>query len=291
MAQDGCTELHGLHVCRGEMGVNTVYWERYRVAIDPAVEPPRLPGRARRVLLTHGHADHIRYAAALREEGATVLAPRPCLPLIEDPHVNHMATTGWAGPVPEDYITRYFLGPGTRVDYTIEPGMALPGVSAYAAPGHTPGSMVYIVHADAKILVAGDAVYGAVYLRDTPLLYHTDTTAWLQTLERLRGLDPDALIPGHGEPATSKKEARKLIDMNIEKIREMLRLALSALDSDEWLTGDEAAMRLAELTGYARSKRAYSILAPTTRALLHHLAEQGQAERRVEKGVLVWRKA
>jgi len=290
VAPDGCTGLHGLHVCRGEMDVNTVYWSRYRVAIDPAVEPPRLPRRARRVLLTHGHADHTRYAAALREEGATVLAPRLCLPLVEDPRLNHMATTGWAGPVPEDYITRYFLGPGTRVDYTIEPGMALPGVAAHAAPGHTPGSLVYLVHADAAVLVAGDAVYGSQYLRETPILYHTDTAAWTDTLSRLKTLDFDALVPGHGEPASSRREAMKLIDRNIEKIGEMLRLALSALDPDEWITGDEAAMRLAELTGYARSRRAYSILAPTTRALLHHLAEQGQAERTVYRGVIMWRR-
>jgi glyoxylase-like metal-dependent hydrolase (beta-lactamase superfamily II) len=273
------------------MGVNTVYGTAYRAVFDPALPPGRLPERPRRVLLTHGHADHIRYAEELRRAGATVFAPRLCLPLVEDPRLNHMATMGWAGPVPEDYITRYFVGPGARVDYTLEQGMALPGVEALATPGHTPGSLSYLVHTPrGLVLVAGDTVYGTGYLDATPVLYHTDTTAWLESLNRLARDPPDALVPGHGEPVEGRRASRSLIEANRAKIEEMLRLALEALDTGQWVTGDEAAARLAEATGYARSRRAYSILGPATRALLHALVIQGRAEMAIVRGVPAWRR-
>jgi glyoxylase-like metal-dependent hydrolase (beta-lactamase superfamily II) len=202
-----------------------------------------------------------------------------------------MATTGWAGPVPDWEITRYFLGPGVRVDYTVEEGMVAPGVSGLHTPGHTPGSMSYMVHVgDLVVLVAGDTVYGYEYLSETPILYHTDTLAWMRSLEQLREANIDILVPGHGGVVDGKVEARKLIDKNLEAARRMLDLALGALDPDEWATGDEVAARLAEATGYARSGRAYSILGPTTRALLHALAAMGEAEEAVQRGVIVWRR-
>jgi len=284
-------ELAGLLACTGEMKVNTVYWSRYRVVVDPAVGPGALPERPRRVLVTHGHADHFRYAAAYREAGAAVLAPRLCAPMVEEPRLNQMATTGWAGPVEDWEITRYFLGPGVRVDYTLEEGMALPGVSALHTPGHTPGSMSYVFETGAgRVLVAGDTVYGREFLEETPLLYHTDTVAWIASLERLRGLGVDALVPGHGGPVEGRAEARGLVEANLAAVRGMLRLALSVLDPDAWVTGDEAAARVAEATGYARSRRAYSIVGPATRALLHALASMGEAEEDVRRGVMVWRR-
>ncbi len=279
-------------VCGGEMGVNTVYIEKLRVVTDPAVEPSALPGRPRRVLLTHGHADHARYASALRGKGAWVHAPRLCAWMLEDPRLNHMATTGWAGPVPEWMITRYFLGPGVRVDFHVDPGMVLPGVTAMAAPGHTPGSLVYLVETAAGVVaVAGDTVYGYSYLEATPILYHTDTLAWLDTLSRLRETGVDLLVPGHGDPVEGSREARRLVERNIEKIEEMLGLVHSLLPRGEPVTGDEAAAAVAEATGYARSRRAYSILGPTVRALLMALTRRGQAELVTRSGVPAWRRA
>jgi len=286
-----CTDYGWGVVCVGEMEVNTVYIEPLRLVVDPAVEPSTLPGRPRRVLLTHGHADHARYAAALRERGAWVHAPRLCAWMLEDPRLNHMATTGWAGPVPEWMVTRYFLGPGVHVDFLVEPGMVLPGVSAAAAPGHTPGSLVYLAETSRGVVaVAGDTVYGYSYLEATPVLYHTDTVAWLDTLRRLTSLGLDAVVPGHGDPVEGSRDARRLVERNAAKIEEMLRLVKGVLPRGEALTGDEAAAAVAEATGYARSRRAYSILGPTVRALLMALVHRGEAELVVRSGVPAWRR-
>ncbi len=286
----GCADLLGLLVCRGEMGVNTVVEPRLGLVFDPAVAPGGLPAKVRVVAATHGHADHIRFAAAYRDAGAVVYVPRHCVALAENPGINYMATMGWAGPVEEEYITRYFVGGGVRVDYPVEPGMLLPGVSALPAPGHTPGSMVYLVEAPrGRVLVAGDTVYGRDYLGATPVLYHTDAVAWLSTLRGLLDVGFDALVPGHGEPAVGK-EARRLLEENIAKVEEMMMLVYRLLPPGRWVYGDEAAALVARETGYARSRRAYSILGPTVRALLRALARRGLLAEAMVEGVPAWKK-
>ncbi|WP_168371213.1 MBL fold metallo-hydrolase [Pyrodictium occultum] len=267
------------------MAVNTVVVPG-ALAVDPSL--PLEPVRA--VLLTHGHADHFRYAGALRERGARVYAPRHCLPLVENPSINYMATMGWAAGFEENYITPYFVGRGVRVDEPVEPGRAVSGealVDALHAPGHTPGHLVYIIEAGGvRLLAAGDTVYGGEYLKGNPVLYHTDTLSWMRTLGMLERLDFDILVPGHGAPV-ERREARRLIDLNRGKIEEMLRLAESALD-DEPAAGDEVIERLFEATGLARSRRAYSVYMPSVRALLNALTALGRARRVVENGVPKW---
>lgn len=286
-----CTELGGALVCVGDMRTNTTIIGD--VVVDASLPLARLPIKPRLLLLTHGHADHFRYAHEYRGSGMVVAAPRHCLPLIENPAINQMATIGWAGPIDEELVTRYFVGKGVRVDILLEPGQVATGIEALAAPGHTPGHLVYLAEAgDARVLVAGDTVLGKDYLEKTPLPYHT-STLWLEgSLNRIKVLDIDALIPGHGEVAIGKREARRLVEANLAKIESMLRLVESVLPGpgEDPAYVDEVVARIAEKLGYARSKRAYSALSPTIRALLLALNHRGLVESLPYKGVLAWRR-
>ncbi len=283
----GCERLLGALVCEGRMGVNAV--AHRGVVVDPSLDPGV---EASAVLVTHGHWDHFSAAPLLRGRGARVYAPRLCRGFVEEPRLYWMVTLCWAGPVEERVVTRYFTGGGVAVDAVAEPGRVLPGVEAVEAPGHTPGSMVYILEAPGgRLLAAGDTVYGWSYLERSPFLYHVDSVAWLSTLERLRGLDVDALVPGHGEPVEGR-EARRLVEANMGKLRDMLGLVERLLPGplEEPVYADEVAARLAEATGYQSSRRVYSILCPTVRALLRGLAALGRAEELMVRGVPAWRR-
>lgn len=277
----------GVRICRGDFAVNTLVYSD-RLAVDPS----RVLSPVRAVLITHGHVDHFRYATPLREKGATVYAPRFCAPLVEEPRINYMATMGWAAGFEERYITPYFVGKGTRVDVLVEQGSLEAGgvhVNTIPTPGHTPGHTAYLVEAGGTVfLAAGDAVYGEEYLEGNPILYHTDTLRWLESLDILEGLDFDVLVPGHGHPVEAR-EARRVIKRNREKVREMLSLVESVL-GEEPLSGDEVIELLLEATGLARSRRAYSIYMPSVRALLNALTALGRARRDLVKGVPKWRK-
>jgi len=285
-----CVPVCGLRVCRGVFEVNTVV--AAGVVIDPSLDPGGVVAEA--ALITHGHADHFSYAWLLRGRGARVYAPRHCVAFVENPLVNHMATIGWAGE-PPDTVTLHFHGRGVRVDVLVEEGpvLELEGlrVEAYSTPGHTPGHHSYLVETGSgRVLVAGDVVYGEEYLRRYPLLYHTHTVQWMRSLEKLARLDPDALIPGHGSPVEGAARARRLIEMNMDKVDEMMRL-VEGLLGEECIYFDEAIASAARATGLSRSRRAYSVLSPTVRALLLALHSSGRASMELKDGVPCWLRA
>ncbi len=285
-----CMRVYEVTVCRGGFEVNTSVVGG--LVFDPSLDLRGVFEGVGAVLLTHGHADHFSYAWALRGVGARVYAPRHCMPLVEDTLINHMATMGWAGD-PPDMVTLHFHGRSVRVDVLVEEGPVIEEqglrVEAVHTPGHTPGHMSYIVETGrGRILIAGDTVYGREYLARYPLLYHTNTSQWLGSLERLAALEPDAIIPGHGGPVEGGAESRRLIEDNMEKVEEMARLIEELLPGDSCLYFDEAIAMAARATGLSRSSRAYSVLSPTVRALILLLYRRGRASMELKDGVPCW---
>ncbi len=80
------------------------------------------------------------------------------------------------------------------------------------APGHTPdGLAVYI--REEKVLFAGDAVM------PIPYLPHGDPEQFIQTMRRLKKLNPDHLVQGHGRPLL-RGEVNEVLDQNIAYIKQ-----------------------------------------------------------------------
>ena len=79
-----------------------------------------------------------------------------------------------------------------------------------AVPGHTPGDIA-IYHPRSKVLFAGDAILEGMdpYVRPDSISIKT----WIKYLERLKELDIEWILPGHG--ALSKPD---IIDSNIRHI-------------------------------------------------------------------------
>jgi cyclase len=66
-------------------------------------------------------------------------------------------------------------------------------------PGHTPGQLAVHVPEE-RVVFVGDTVFSHCQT----WLYTSDVDQWLNSLERIRQLDFDHLIPGHG-PVTTKQ--------------------------------------------------------------------------------------
>jgi hypothetical protein len=93
-------------------------------------------------------------------------------------------------------------------------------------PGHTPGATAYLWNSGGhRVLFTGDTIYlrGGDWV--TAVLDSSDREAYIESLELIRELDFDVLVPwiaGAGEPfhaVTSHADARRRIDALIEDVK------------------------------------------------------------------------
>jgi cyclase len=79
--------------------------------------------------------------------------------------------------------------------------------------GHTPASLgVYLP--EERVLFAGDNVV----CNEHPMMAHANSLAWLESIERIRALPIDIIVPGNGEPCG--KEALDPLERYICELRE-----------------------------------------------------------------------
>jgi len=74
-------------------------------------------------------------------------------------------------------------------------------------PGHSPGS-IGLLDVKAKVLFSGDALYDGALLDS---LYHSDSSIYLRTLDRIASLDVSVFHGGH-EPSFGPVRMRELIN-------------------------------------------------------------------------------
>jgi glyoxylase-like metal-dependent hydrolase (beta-lactamase superfamily II)/8-oxo-dGTP pyrophosphatase MutT (NUDIX family) len=143
-----------------------------RAALDAFLEQRREEGRyVRAILLTHHHHDHVG--------GAEHLAARTGAPV-------------WAH---RETAARVKF----RVDRTLADGEAIRlgslHLRAIHTPGHAPGHLCYLDEAT-RSLAAGDMVAGVGTILVEP--GEGSMAQYLDSLRRLRDLEPSCLMPSHG---------------------------------------------------------------------------------------------
>jgi glyoxylase-like metal-dependent hydrolase (beta-lactamase superfamily II) len=170
------------------------------------------------VLLTHYHAVRVLGASAYAAEGATeVIASRGTYELIVERGAQDMQSE-------IERFPRLFQGvesitgltwptlvigdgkPGRQGSLTLDLG----GVKVeiwHPGSGHTRGDTIAWVE-DEKVLFSGDLVeYEAgVYTGDAQL------EEWPATLEALKALQPEAIVPGRGEAMKGNADVNKALD-------------------------------------------------------------------------------
>lgn len=174
--------------------------------VDPGGDPERLLGAVARagvelekILVTHGHFDHIGAVGRLARELD--------LP-VEGPHVGDRflleTLPQWCAqfgfPAGEVFEPDRWLEEGDRVQFGAQQ------LVVHHCPGHTPGHVVF-VHTAARLAIVGDVIFqGSIGRTDFP---RGDLPTLLDSIRnRLWPLGDDVtLLPGHG-PRTTVGEER-----------------------------------------------------------------------------------
>jgi glyoxylase-like metal-dependent hydrolase (beta-lactamase superfamily II) len=155
------------------------------------------------VVGSHGHFDHVGGADILAAAGVPILLhPDDAAAVAAGDPVRTCA-----GPLYGQSFPPVATAPLTDGDVFTAGGARL---EIHHTPGHTPGSVCVVVTVDGRrVLLAADTLFGGFSAE-----IGSDAAAWRDSLDRLAGLDLDALSFGHGvsrlldDPAGRIAEAR-----------------------------------------------------------------------------------
>jgi glyoxylase-like metal-dependent hydrolase (beta-lactamase superfamily II) len=186
------------------------------------------------VLLTHYHAVRVLGASAYAAEGATeIIASRGTYELIVERGAQDMQSEIERFPrlfrgvegIPGLTWPTLVIGdgkPGRQGSLTVDLG----GVKVeiwHPGPGHTRGDTIAWVEEE-KVLFSGDLVeYEAgVYTGDAQL------EEWPATLEALRALKAEAIVPGRGEAMKGQADVNKALDYTKRWVETLFRCGKEA---------------------------------------------------------------
>jgi cyclase len=161
--------------------------DRTRAYLSAAAEVASSP--IRRVVLTHSHPDHCNGASLLPD--AEIIAHRRVADDLRAPHrlAPHIFTPFAQGDVTPRLPTIVFDD-----QLTIAPEGRRVEVRHPGTPAHTTGDS-YVWLPGERVLFTGDLVFHG----GTPFALSGSPVGWLRALEQMAALEPDIVVPGHGE--------------------------------------------------------------------------------------------
>ena len=181
----------------------------------------RRPEELALVLMTHSHPDHSTGAHGIsKRTGAEIVAHAADT----SAHAGRESSLSYMRvftslPVPVPFLRR------TPVARLVEDGevlQVLGGIRVIHSPGHTPGSVCYLLEGR-SLLFSGDTAFsdGRRISRSLPF-FGSHTGDYRRSLDRLAQLEFDTMCGGHGEP---------LVGGASDKLRELL---ISRPDPPTW---------------------------------------------------------
>jgi len=218
------------------------------------------------VILTHYHADHIYGLQVFKDLGATIIAPQGAHDYLDSPQAAERLEERRLSLDPWVNDDTRLIAPDTIISDTTR--LTVGDVTLtlnYLGAAHSDGDLSVLVEPD-RVLISGDIIFEG----RLPFVGDADTRHWLEVLRKLQTDDPQALIPGHGPPATDPARSVNLTVAYLEFLRDQMGAAVDdmtpfaeAYDATDW-------SRFESLPAFAAANRrnAYGVYLSMERELL-----------------------
>ncbi|MDN4597007.1 MBL fold metallo-hydrolase [Leifsonia virtsii] len=186
------------------------------------------PAGLRRILITHGHSDHLGASAWFAaERGVVVAAALDELPNVRRDVTEQVTVRDLLPSIFARGTVRWAVAAvraGGKADVGVRDAVALDGeevrlntghtLRIVPAPGHTSGSVCFL-EPESRALITGDAIVsGHPLLRETgelqqlPAFFQSDADEAARSARRLVLCDADLVLPGHGPLVAFPASAR-----------------------------------------------------------------------------------
>jgi glyoxylase-like metal-dependent hydrolase (beta-lactamase superfamily II) len=162
--------------------------------LPPTAEIPYL-------LLTHCHYDHVGGAAALREQYRCQIVAHSLDAAFLEAGDSRVTAASWYG-AKMGILSIDFKIHSRKEKIRVGDGE----VFAYHCPGHSPGSLVYLIELENKRILFGQDVHGPL---DPSLLSNRED--YIRSLEFMLGLNADILCEGHFGVFKGREKIEKFI--------------------------------------------------------------------------------
>ncbi|HJA62528.1 MAG TPA: MBL fold metallo-hydrolase [Candidatus Intestinimonas stercoravium] len=272
-AKIGLVRLEGDQVCLIDSGSDKDAGRKVRQILDAN------GWRLAAIYVTHSNADHIGGCQYLQKQtGCRIFAPG-----IEQAFTRYpvLEPSFLYGGYPFRELRNKFLMAKESPAEELVPASLPEGFAVIPLPGHffdmvgfrTPDDVVYLA----------DCLSSRETLDKYQIGFLYDVAAYLDTLEKVKGLSARLFVPAHAEAA---EDIAALADYNIAKVRQVAERILDLCR--EPLSFETILQRLFTGCGLTMDFQQYVLVGSTVRSYLSWLKDTGSLDARFEDDRLLW---